>query len=295
MAAEREQRTGGPRSTAPTAPPARLSPGLALRVLTLQRQAGNRAVTTVLPVRQPRPAVTKPSLAPVDSVPSVQRVRTKNTRYNRIEYNRSKFRFIRWRRRSLGGYLTANKAGVNLLTVKYKKGSKAYYLTTRSVPNTAPKRTLRPGHSEQRFGQLKARFEQKHQLTAADLQWAATEREPCGHGPGLAECRHTLASLGIPDNRVYFASEYVEGEDVRTSKGQTPSQINQVAQERREQSNSEMARLIARLAEGEDSEAESEAEDNVEDEYESDYEGDEKQPRRKRAVPAWSGNFRQGR
>lgn len=221
--------------------------------------------------------------------------RVRKTRYRPSDYQRSsKFRFIRHRRRSLVGYATKAKSGINLFTVKYKKGTKAYYLTTRSVPSTnASSFKLDSGHSEQRFKLLKQKFEKKHALKPSHFAWGATEREPCGEGVGMANCRHTLGTMGIPDQEVFFGSEYADRDDMRHHAHESASSLNQLASQHRGHHGATHERDVSWLTTDYDSEPPSEDENDVVDEYESDY-GEEPQPRRKRPLKNLKGAFRDG-
>lgn len=223
----------------------------------------------------------------------IQRARQVDTRYNKIDYRKSsKFRFARYRRRVVTGFTTKDKAGINFLTVKYKKGNKPFYLTTRSVPQTNKKNVkLPPGHSEQRYAHLKKKFEKKHKLKHEHIEWAATEREPCGHGPGMANCRGTLSKLKIPDNKIYFGSDYPDREDVRKAKKDKSSDLNKEASALRKEAGDDFTQSVQWIGGDHDSEAPSEDDNDVVDEYESDY--DEKEaPRRKRKIKALEGSFR---
>ncbi len=199
--------------------------------------------------------------------------RIRRSRYNRIGYDDSRFRIIRHRRRLLSGFMTKAKLGINLFTVKYSKSGKAYYLTTRSVPSTNKANFhLDPGHSEQRFSLIRSGFEQRHKLKLSQIEWAVTEREPCGCGPGMANCRHTLSNLGIPEAKVHYLSPYPDGEDYRTSSSQSKSKINEIATEERERYSQKFLTEIQSLRDsdylsGDDSEVES---DIGAVEYESD-------------------------
>lgn len=221
--------------------------------------------------------------------------RHRASRYNKSDYRRSsKFRFIRNRRRYLSGFTAKGKVGINLFTVKYKKGGKSFYLTTRSVPHTnAGSFQLPSGHSEERFSYLKKKFEKRHKLKPTHLKWGATEREPCGHGSGMANCRGTLSHLGIPDDKVHYGYDYPDREDVRTNKKQSKSDLNEQASELREEAAQKFAKHVKWLSTDHDSDNESEDEDDVVDENESDYDEDEA-PRRKRKVKKLENAFRGG-
>ncbi|MEO1367272.1 MAG: hypothetical protein AAFX50_08840 [Acidobacteriota bacterium] len=239
----------------------------------------------------------QPAAASSDAV--VQRAkapkRQKKTRYGVEPYRHSsKFRFIRWRRRQLSGFATKAKAGINLFTVKYKLGGKSYYLTTRSVPSTNAKNfNLAAGHSEARFKLLRQQFQQKHGLEKKHLQWGATEREPCGVGSGMANCRSTLSDLGIPEDKIFFGHEYADREDMRQTPGQSPSDLNEQASSHRHHHNSAMENDVKWLASNYDSDSESEDEGDVVDEYEEDY-GEKAPTRRKKAIKKLAGAFRGG-
>ena len=45
------------------------------------------------------------------------------------------------------------------------------------------------------------------------IVWIYTERMPCGHGPGLANCRSLLNKNLKDDTPVYFTAPYYEGDD----------------------------------------------------------------------------------
>ena len=219
--------------------------------------------------------------------------RRRGSQYTKVgDYkSSSKFRFIRFRRRALAGM--TSKPGINMFTVKYKKAGVPYYLTTRSVPSTATSFKVKPGHSEQRFAALRAKFEQRHKLARKHFQWGATEREPCGLGPGMADCRQTLGTqLGIPPGRVHFAFPYPDREDMRAHAHETPSALNAEASRLRERHNDEMETDVRSLRTDVDSSSASESDDDVVDEYESDY--DEK-PSRRRKGKGVPGAFREGR
>lgn len=216
---------------------------------------------------------------------NVKPSRLRKPRYKTADYRQSsKFRFIRLRRRGLVGYATKGKVGINLFTVKYKKGGKAYYLTTRSVPTTNSSAfNLPPGHSEGRFKSIQKQFEQRHGLKPSHFVWGATEREPCGEGVGMANCRDTLSGLGIKDQQVYFSSEYADREDMRHHAHESSSYLNEQASKHRGEHGTQHAKDVTWLATDYDSEPPSEDESDVVDEYESDY-GERPQKRRKRPL-----------
>jgi hypothetical protein len=217
--------------------------------------------------------------------------RRRASKYKTLDYHRaSPFRFIRFRRRALAGMTT--KSGINMFTVKYKKGARSYYLTTRSVPATATSFKHPAGHSEPRFGRLQPQFLKRHKLAAKHFQWAATEREPCGVGAGMANCRQTVATLGMPADRIFFGFPYPDREDVRAHAHQTPSELNPIASRLRSRHNQDMDAAVRRLATHADSDSESEDDDHVVDEYESDY-GEDSAKRRKHK--GLKGAFREGR
>jgi hypothetical protein len=247
--------------------------------------------------RFPPPAAGFPS--PLSAAPPlagagvIQRARGYD--YKTANYRKSsKFRFARLRRRRLAGFATKGKAGINFFTVKYKKGKKSYYLTTRSVPKTnASSFKLPAGHSEERFKHLRKKFEKRHKLQPKHLKWGATEREPCGEGAGMAHCRTTLKGMGIPDDKVFYGFPYPDREDVRKSKKEKKKELNEKASKKREKHNQAMEDDVVWLRDHHDSEAESEDDKNVVDEYESDYDEYEA-PRRKRKVKKLAGSFRDG-
>lgn len=210
--------------------------------------------------------------------------RQKDSRYNKAEYqNSSKFRHIRNRRRDLAG-MTGKKANINLMTAKYKgEDQRSHYITTRSVPNTSKKDfNLDPGHSEERYKGLRDQFEEKHNLKPEHLEWVASEREPCGEGPGLNNCRSTLQGMQIPDNKIYFASEYPDGKDMKeNSKEEKPASLNKKATARRKLHQSEFNKKILDLRNARYSENESEDPSNYTHEYESDF-GEKSQKRMKK-------------
>ncbi|MEO1088390.1 MAG: hypothetical protein AAFY88_29510, partial [Acidobacteriota bacterium] len=248
------------------------------------------------PHRLSRISLRPPAAAPEGVVQRAKAPkRQKKTRYGLAPYRRSsKFRFIRWRRRQLTGFATKAKAGINMFTVKYKLGGKSYYLTTRSVPSTnAGSFNLAAGHSEARFKLLRKRFEKKHGLKKKHIQWGATEREPCGVGSGMANCRSTLSDLGIPNNKIFFGHEYADREDMRKNKGQSSSSLNQEASTHRLHHNTELEKDVKWLSTDYDSESESEDESDVVDEYEEDY-GEKKPKKRKRPLKKVAGAFRGG-
>lgn len=236
-----------------------------------------------------------PAALPVVQLAKSKVTRRKPTDYQLTPYRTSsKFRFIRWRRRSLVGHTGKGKTGINYFTVKYKKNGKAYYLTTRSVPNTNQSSFVLPsGHSEERYAHLLPAFEKRHKLNSSHLQWGATEREPCGQGPGMANCRQTLHAIGVPPGQVHFGSEYADREDMRASASQTPASLNALASAHRHVHNQNHEENVAWIGQHHDSDTESEDESNVIDEYESDY-GEYAPPRRKRPNPALKKAFRQG-
>ncbi len=221
--------------------------------------------------------------------------REKSSSYNKIDYTKSsKFRFIRWYRRRHTGFATKAKSGINFLTVKYKKGGKPYYMTTRSVPATNKHGfKLKHGHSEQRYKRLKSSFEAKHKLDDSHIEWAATEREPCGHGPGLANCRHTLSGIGIPHNKIHYAFDYVDGEDMRSKPDQALSGLHDLASTHRGRHNDMMEEKVAQLGKYHDSDDESENDDDVLDEYEHHY-GENEAEKRKKKSGGLAGAFRDG-
>ena len=221
-------------------------------------------------------AVPAPVIQPVAADHNVVQLvsRKRKSKYKRIGYDHSHLRIIRHRRRLISGFATKAKTGINLFTVKYKKSGKAYYLTTRSVPSTNKANFyLDAGHSEERFSLIRKRFEKRHGLKLAQLVWAVTEREPCGCGPGMANCRHTLANLGIPEAKVLYASPYPDGEDYRSSPSQTKTELNEIASSERETYAEELTDEITNLkSSGYVSDPDSEDEDDIEAvEYESDY------------------------
>ncbi|MFB2894790.1 DUF4157 domain-containing protein [Aerosakkonemataceae cyanobacterium BLCC-F50] len=231
------------------------------------------------------------------AIQMVQRLpaRSRKSRYKQEDYRKSsKFRFIRWRRRILSDYTREVKGGINLFTVKYKKNGKSYYLTTRSVPSTNKRSfKLRPGHSEQRYQLISKQFEKRHKLSPQNIQWGATEREPCGYGSGMANCRVTLQGEGFPDNKIFFSSEYADREDMRSKPTEKDSELNTLASEHRRSHNKDHTENVKWLNDHYDSDSPSEDEGDVIDEYESDY-GENPQPRKKKKNKKLVGAFRDG-
>ena len=162
--------------------------------------------------------------------------------------------------------------GINFFTVKYKKAGKSFYLTTRSVPPTNKKNfNLAPGHSEERFKLIRKAFQQKHGLKKSHLQYGATEREPCGVGPGMANCRGTLSGLGIPKDKIFFASPYPDRTAVVSPPNSSLSAQNTLASTERKKHATAFGKDIDFIHGDADSDTESEDEADVVDEYEEDY------------------------
>ena len=195
--------------------------------------------------------------------------------YQKTSYFSSKFRFIRHRR----SYTTMG-AGVNLYTEKYKKDGKSYYLTTRSVDKwTKLFKGLRlpSGHSEQRLNGIRSAFLAKHGLTIKDHhEWSVTTREPCGHGPGMRNCRKLLEESGLDKAKIYYYSEYPDREDMRTNALTTENlkTLNKLAKLRRKWWEPKLLREVKKADQNNEnlSETASEADEkDIVEEYESDY------------------------
>ncbi len=107
----------------------------------------------------------------------------------------------------------------------------------------------------------------------------------------MANCRHTLSNLGIPEAKVHYLSKYPDGEDYRTSPSQSKSEINEIATEERERYAKEFLSEIQSLRDPNySSDDDSEIEDDIAAvEYESDND-EYSAPRAKRGKSRLKGD-----